>query len=76
MKIDNNVPHFVCEDTNCRWHCNQLDYHVRGNPVENYDPTTYKLSSLISYLGQGRQKKVDGCCAQCKDLSNKKGEKK
>ena len=23
-----------------------------------------------------RQKKIDGCCAQCKDLSNKKGEKK
>lgn len=22
-----------------------------------------------------RQKKIDGCCAQCKDLSNKKGEK-
>lgn len=21
-----------------------------------------------------RQKKMDGCCAQCKDLSNKKGE--
>ena len=24
---------------------------------------------------RGRQKKIDGCCAQCKDLSNKKGEK-
>lgn len=23
-----------------------------------------------------RQKKIDGCCAQCKDLGNKKGEKK
>lgn len=23
-----------------------------------------------------RQKKKDGCCAQCRDLSNKKGEKK
>lgn len=23
-----------------------------------------------------RQKKIDGCCAQCKDLSNKKGERK
>ena len=23
-----------------------------------------------------RQKKIDGCCAQCKDLSKKKGEKK
>lgn len=22
-----------------------------------------------------RQKKIDGCCAQCKDLSKKKGEK-
>jgi hypothetical protein len=21
-----------------------------------------------------RQKKIDGCCAQCKDLSNKKGD--
>ena len=23
-----------------------------------------------------RQKKIDGCCTQCKDLSKKKGEKK
>jgi hypothetical protein len=23
-----------------------------------------------------RQKKIDGCCAQCKDLSKKKGERK
>lgn len=23
-----------------------------------------------------RQKKIDGCCAQCKDLSDRKGEKK
>ena len=23
-----------------------------------------------------RQKKIDGCCAQCKDLSKKKGEEK
>lgn len=22
---------------------------------------------------RNRQKKIDGCCAQCKDLSNKKG---
>lgn len=107
MKIDNNVPHFICEgapvtrlgdaqlrnsdflelrngcplnigiteiiyccnrmpdgsndykgvlvyeDTNCRWHCNQLDYHVRGNPVEGYDPTPLNLHNLLSYLGQG-----------------------
>lgn len=43
----------VYEDTNCRWHCNQLDYHVRGNPVEGYDPTPCKLGNLLSYLGQG-----------------------
>ena len=95
MKIDNNVPHFICEDTpvtrlgdaqlrnsdflelrngcplnigiteiiyccnlvyedtNCRWHCNQLDYHVRGNPVGGYDPTPLNLRNLLSYLGQG-----------------------
>lgn len=107
MKIDNNVPHFICdgasvtrlgeaqlrnsdfyelrngcplnmgiteiiyccnrmpgdgndykgilvyEDTNYEWHCNRLDYHVRGNPVEGYDPTPCELGQLISYLGQG-----------------------
>ena len=43
----------VYEDTGCRWHCNQLDCHVRGNPVENYDPGRCKLGELISFLGQG-----------------------
>lgn len=48
MKIDNNVPHFICE------------------------------GASVTRLGDAlreRQKKIDGCCAQCKDLSKKKGEK-
>ena len=41
---------------------------------------TYTLCFFVFYMTdsalRNRQKQIDGCCAQCKDLSNKKGEKK
>ena len=39
----------------------------------------YMMCALASFFTdealRQRQKKIDGCCTQCKDLSNKKGEK-
>lgn len=43
----------VYKDTDCYWHCNRLNYHVRGNPIEGYDRAQHKLDKLLSYLGQG-----------------------
>lgn len=38
---------------------------------------TYTLCFFVFYMTdsalRNRQKQIDGCCAQCKDLSNKKG---
>lgn len=40
---------------------------------------TYMLCFFVFFMTdfalRERQKKIDGCCAQCKDLSKKKGEK-
>lgn len=41
------------EDTDRDWHYCRLDYHVRGNPVEGHDRTSYRFDELISSLGQG-----------------------
>lgn len=41
---------------------------------------TYMLCFFVFFMTdsalRNRQKQIDGCCAQCKDLGNKKGEKK
>lgn len=38
---------------------------------------TYMLCFFVFFMTdsalRNRQKQIDGCCAQCKDLSNKKG---
>ena len=38
---------------------------------------TYMLCFFVFFMTdsalRNRQKKIDGCCAQCKDLGNKKG---
>lgn len=40
---------------------------------------TYMLCFFVFYMTdsalRNRQKQIDGCCAQCRDLSKKKGEK-